>query len=217
MPEARGGRAPHGLMGGGGYVPRFRNLDRREKNFIRGYAYDFGSGGTPNPKYIPKYGEPLLKELADVSGAGFDLTTMGTVLPRFEHGVRINPDVKDAWGIPTLHITQKYTDNEYEMAKDSMNVAEEICRGAGFEILAKHYQMVPPGESIHELGTCRMGADPKTSVLNPFNRAHDVPNLYVMDGSSFVSGGVQNPTLTILALAMRASEHLAEQLRQGNI
>jgi choline dehydrogenase-like flavoprotein len=103
------------------------------------------------------------------------------------------------------------------MAKDSMEMAEQICRGAGFEILAKHSQMVPPGESIHELGTCRMGANPKTSVLNRFNQAHDVKNLFVTDGSSFVSGGAQNPTLTILALSMRAAEHIADQMKSRNI
>ena len=213
VPEAKGGRAGRGLMGGGGYIPRFRNLAGREKNFIRGYAYDFGSGGTPSPRYFPLYGEALQQRLAEVSGAGFSMTTMGTVLPRFEHHVRINRDVKDAWGIPVLHIQQKYTDNEFAMAKDSVQVAEELCRGAGFEVVAKHWEMVPPGESIHELGTCRMGSDPKTSVLNSFNQCHDVKNLFVMDGSAFASGGSQNPTLTILALAMRASEYLAGQMR----
>jgi choline dehydrogenase-like flavoprotein len=217
VPEARGGRAGRGLMGGGGYIPRFRNLATREKNFIRGYAYDFGSGGTPNPRYFPLYGEALQKQLAEVNGAGFSMTAMGTVLPRFEHHVRIDKDKQDAWGIPVLHIHQKYTDNEFEMAKDSMQVAEELCRGAGFEVVAKHWQMVPPGESIHELGTCRMGDDPKTSVLNSFNQCHDVKNLFVMDGSAFTSGGSQNPTLTILALAMRASEYLAEQLRTRSL
>lgn len=213
VPEARGGKAPRGLMGGGGYIVRFRNLDRREKKFLRGYSYDFGSGGTPHPRYFPLYGDALRKAVSDTTGAEFSMTTMGEVLPRYEHHVRIAKDVKDAWGIPALHIHQKYTDNEIEMAKDSMNVGEELCRGAGFEILAKHAQMVPPGESIHELGTCRMGADPKTSVLNQYNQSHDVRNLFVVDGSAFVSGGCQNPTLTIGALAMRASEYLAEQMR----
>lgn len=92
-------------------------------------------------------------------------------------------------------------------------MADELCHEAGFEVLGRHAQMVPPGESIHELGTCRMGSDPKTSVLNKFNQCHDIKNLFVMDGSSFTSGGSQNPTLTILALAMRASEYLAEQMR----
>jgi choline dehydrogenase-like flavoprotein len=103
------------------------------------------------------------------------------------------------------------------MARDAADTLEEVCRAAGFEILAKHAQMVPPGESIHELGTCRMGGDPKTSVLNKWNQAHDVKNLFVVDGSSFTSGGSQNPTLTISALAMRAADYMAEQMRAGNL
>ncbi len=217
VPEARNGKAARGLMGGGGYIPRFRNLDTREKRFIRGYAVDFASGGTPQPHYFPLYGEALQKELNSVTGAGFHMTAMGEVLPRFENHVVVDKNVKDAWGIPALHIRHKYTDNEYEIAKDAMNTLDEVCHSAGFEVLAKHSQMVPPGESIHELGTCRMGDDPKKSVLNKWNQTHDVKNLFVMDGSSFVSGGSQNPTLTILALAMRASEYMAEQMRAGTL
>ncbi|MDQ6665765.1 MAG: GMC family oxidoreductase, partial [Acidobacteriota bacterium] len=149
------------------------------------------------------------------SNAGFGMTAMGKVLPRYENYVRIDKAVKDAWGVPALHIQQKYTGNEFVMAKDAMNTLSELCRDAGFEVLVKHAQMVPPGESIHELGTCRMGADSKKSVLNQWNQSHDVKNLFVIDGSSFVSGGSQNPTLTILALSMRASEYMAEQMRTG--
>ena len=218
VPEARSGRASRNLMGGGGYIPRFRNLRKDEKrSFIRGYAYDFGSGGTPPARYFPQYGEALLKTLADVAGTSFSMTTMGEVLPRHENYARINPEVKDEWGIPALHLNHKYTDNEHAMARDSMEVADELCRGAGFEVVAKHSQMVPPGESIHELGGCRMGADPNKSLLNGFNQSHDVKNLFVVDGSSFVSGGVQNPTLTILSLSMRASEYLIEQRRRGEL
>lgn len=216
VPEARGGRS-RGLMGGGGYVVRFRNIDKREKDFIRGYTFDFGSGGTPSPRQLPLYGERLLQELEDTRGAAFSMTAMGEVLPRFENHVRINNDVKDAWGIPVLHITQKYGDNEIAMAKDARQMAETMCRGAGFEVLASHAQMVPPGESIHELGTCRMGSDPRKSVLNAFNQSHDVRNLFVVDGSSFVTGGAQNPTLTILALSMRASEYLAAAMTRGDL
>ncbi len=217
VPEARGGSPRRGLMGGAGYIPRFRNLDTREKNFIRGYAYDFGSGGTPSANYFPLYGEALQKELAASAGAQFSMTTMGEVLPRHENYAAIDKSVKDEWGIPALHIQHKYTENEFAMAKDSMQVAEELCHGAGFDVLAKHWEMVPPGESIHELGGCRMGENPKTSVLNAYNQSHDVKNLFVVDGSAFVSGGSQNPTLTITALAMRASEYLADQMRQGNL
>lgn len=217
VPEARGGQPPRGLMGGGGCVPRFRNIKTRENNFIRGYMLVFGSGGTPDASYIPFYGDALEKELADVRGAGFSITTMGEVLPRYENHVRIDPNTTDAWGIPALHVQAKYTDNEFAMAKDSMQVAEELCREAGFEVLAQHWQMVAPGESIHELGTCRMGNDPRTSVLNKYNQAHDIKNLFVVDGSAFVSGGCQNPTETISALSMRAADYLAEQMRTREI
>ena len=98
-----------------------------------------------------------------------------------------------------------------------MEVASELCREAGFEILESHAQMVPPGESIHELGGCRMGADPKKSVLNQWNQCHDVKNLFVTDGSSFVTGGAQNPTLTILALSMRAGEYLADKMKKNEL
>lgn len=94
---------------------------------------------------------------------------------------------------------------------------EELFKASGFEILVKSDKVNPPGYSIHELGTCRMGDDPKKSVLNKWNQSHDIKNLFVVDGSAFVTGGWQNPTMTILALAMRASEHLAEEARKGNL
>ena len=158
-----------------------------------------------------------MKQMDELQGAAFAMTTMGEGLPRYENRVSIHPTLKDAWGIPSLHIEQVYTQNEFDMAKDAMETGAAACEGAGFQVIAKHAQMVPPGESIHELGTCRMGADPKKSVLNGWNQAHDVKNLFVIDGSSFVSGGVQNPTLTILALAMRASEYLIDQKKKGQI
>jgi choline dehydrogenase-like flavoprotein len=217
VPEARGGKAPRGLMGGSGYIPRFRNLTNKESKFIRGYAYDFSSGGTPGTEYIPLYGDELKRELANLEGSAFHMTTMGEVLPRRENAVRIDKNKVDAWGIPVLHIQHRYTDNEFEMAKDAMQTADELCHESGFQVLAKHWEMVPPGESIHELGTCRMGTDPKTSVLNGFNQTHDVKNLFVVDGSAFVSGGSQNPTLTICALSMRAGDRIAERMRARDI
>jgi choline dehydrogenase-like flavoprotein len=217
VPEARSGQAKPGLMGGGGYIPRFRNLTTREKDFLRGYAVDFGSGGTPHSRYFPLYGDALQKELADARNSGFQMTVMGEVLPRFENHVRIDKNVKDAWGIPALHMSARYTGNEHAMARDAEHTLSTACEDAGFKVLASHAQMVPPGESIHELGTCRMGDNPKTSVLNQWNQCHDVKNLFVIDGSSFVSGGSQNPTLTILALAMRASERVMDEKKAGNL
>ena len=142
---------------------------------------------------------------------------MGEVLGRYENHVRINKDVVDAWGIPVLDVQTKYTDNEFNMARDAVDTSIAVAEAAGFEVLSKNYDPNPPGYSIHEIGTCRMGDNPKQSVLNKWNQSHDIKNLFVVDGSSFVSAGWQNPTITISALALRASEYLAEQMRQRSI
>lgn len=217
IPDVRNGKAPQGYAGGGGYAPRFKNLKKKEKNFIRGYAFDFSTGGTPSLAYLPYYGEELEKALEKNRGAGFSCTTMGEVLPRFENHVRINKNMRDAYGIPVLHFSAKYTDNEFNMAKDAVETLAELCHDCGWEVLARHDEMFPPGYSIHEVGTCRMGDNPRTSVLNKWNQSHDIKNLFVVDGSSFVTGGTQNPTMTISALSMRASEYLVEETRKGNL
>ena len=208
-------KAPGGGGGrSGGYIPRFVNLKQgKEEDFIRGYALDFNLAGTPDPKYIPAYGAELDKALADYRGKSASVTIMGEVLARYENFVSIDKNVVDAYGIPVLHFQCKYGDNEAKMLKHAMNKFEDLCHTSDFETLAKHDQPWPPGYSIHELGTCRMGDDPKKSVLNKWNQSHDIKNLFVVDGSSFVTGGYQNPTMTILALSMRASEHLMDQMK----
>src|SRR5690606_31992199 len=115
VPEARASRNQRGVTGGAGYVCRFRNLKpgQSENGFIRGYTLDFGSGGAPNPRYLKGYGESMLKELSDLQSAGFAATTMGEVLPRHENVAKIDPVLKDAWGIPSLNIQHRYTDNEH--------------------------------------------------------------------------------------------------------
>ncbi|MFN0124561.1 MAG: GMC oxidoreductase [Blastocatellia bacterium] len=217
MPEARDGKAPRGLLGGSGYIPRFSNLKTKEKNFLRGYACDLYPGGTPDPKLLPAWGAELQKQLDSYRGAGIGTTIMGEVLPRYENYVKPDPKVTDAWGIPVLNIHCRYTDNEFHMARHAVDTISAIFQEAGVETLHHNDKMFPPGYSIHELGTCRMGDNPKTSVLNQWNQSHDIKNLFVVDGSSFVTGGTQNPTLTILALSMRASEYLADQLRRGDL
>jgi len=218
VPEARDGKAPDGLMGGAAFIPRFRNIDTKSKDFIRGYALNVYSSTRPmDPRNFAAYGEDLQKKMDSYAGSGFAMSMMGEVLSHYKHHVRIDKTVVDAWNIPVLHVETEYTDNEFNMARDAVNTSIELAEASGFEVLSKNYDPNPPGYSIHETGTCRMGDDPKTSVLNKWNQSHDIKNLYVVDASSFVSGGWQNPTMTILALSMRASEHLAEQMRQGNV
>jgi choline dehydrogenase-like flavoprotein len=215
VPDARG-RKGSKIMGGSAIVPRFRNIDTKTNQFLRGYAFNVSSmKGGLSPRNFTAYGAELEKKLEEYYGSGFQMTIMGEVLGRYENLVRIDKEKVDAWGIPVLHIHTKYTDNEYNMAKDAVQVGSELCEAAGFEVLSQNPMPNPPGYSIHEIGTCRMGDDPKKSVLNRWNQSHDHKNLFVVDGACFTSGGWQNPTMTILALSMRASEHLAIEMRKG--
>ncbi|MES1258742.1 MAG: GMC family oxidoreductase [Acidobacteriota bacterium] len=215
VPEARDGKAPEGLMGGTALIPRFRNLKKGEKrNFIKGYGMLVSSGGAASPGFFTDYGEALQKKLDSYAGSCMTASIYGERVPRFENHVRINKAVRDEWGIPVLHIDVRDSANELNMAKDAADTAEELLRDAGWEILSKTDKFYPPGYSIHEVGTCRMGDDPKTSVLNKWSQSHDIKNMFVVDGGSFVTCGWQNPTLTILALAMRASEYLADQMQK---
>jgi choline dehydrogenase-like flavoprotein len=218
VPEARDGKSTPELMGGGALIPRFRNIGSKANGFIRGYALNVFSGAGPiGSHHFAAYGEELESKLESYHGSGFSTGIMGEVLARYENHVSIDKGVVDAWNIPVLRIDTKYTDNEFNMARDAVDTSIAMAEAAGFEVLSKNYEPNPPGYSIHELGTCRMGDNPKTSVLNKWNQSHDIKNLLVVDGASFVSAGWQNPTMTILALAMRASEHLAEEMRQGKV
>jgi choline dehydrogenase-like flavoprotein len=217
VPEARN-RKGAGLMGGSAIVPRFRNIDTKSDKFLRGYAFNVTSTtGGIGARNFAAYGAELEKKLDEYYGSGFVMSIMGEVPGRYENHVRIDSTKTDAWGIPVLHVDTKYTDNEFNMARDAVDVASEVCESAGFEVLSKNAAPNPPGYSIHEIGTCRMGDDPKKSVLNKWNQSHDHKNLFVVDGACFTSGGWQNPTMTILSLSMRASEHLAAEMNKGNL
>ena len=199
-------------------MPRFRNINTKAKSFIGGYALNvYSSTRQVDPRYFAAYGAELQKKLDSYEGSGFGMSIMGQVIPHYEHQVNIDKNVVDAWNIPVLHIDTRYTDNEFNMARDAVDTGVAMAEAAGFEVLAKNYKPNPPGYSIHELGTCRMGDNPKTNVLNKWNQSHDIKNLFVVDGSSFPGSGWQNPTMTILSLSMRSAEYLAEQMRQGNV
>ena len=218
-PEALNGEATPELNGGSGFIPPFRNVGPGTwaPNFIGRYAVSVTSGVTPSDDVLGAYGEDLVKKRAMYANAGFSVSMLGEVVPRFENHVRLNKDVTDPWGISVLHASAQYGENEDNMQVDAQNVLEELMHECGIEVLLRSGARREFGQSTHELGTCRMGDDPKTSVLNKWNQAHDVKNLFVVDGSCFVTGGWQNPTLTMLALASRAAEYLAEELRQGSL
>ena len=204
---------------GGFYVPRFRNLKDKQPDFIRGYGFEGNSGQSIYPWSAgrPGFGKAYKKEVRDYVGAFINMGGFGEVLPRYENSVSIDPNVKDTWGIPVLRFDYQFGENEKKMAQDMAVTGKEMFEAAGIEVIGNDADLLTPGWSIHELGTSRMGNDPKTSVLNQFQQSHDVPNLLVVDGSSHVNASCQNPTWTIMALAWRSCDHLADELRKGNL
>jgi len=203
------------------YVIRFRNTktSEQQKDFIRGYGFQGGGGGGYPNFRAPGFGAAWKKAILTASPSSIQLGGFGETLARFENHAKIDPEGKvDAWGIPVLHVSMTFGDNERAMMKDIAVTAAEMIEAAGGTMVQQNVDTnAVPGWGIHEVGTARMGSDPKTSVLNAFCATHDVKNLYVMDGSCFVSIACQNPTLTIMALAVRATDHLLEEMRTGSI
>ncbi|MBL8190418.1 MAG: GMC family oxidoreductase, partial [Acidobacteria bacterium] len=205
------------------FVPRFRNLDAKTKHpkFLRGYGFEGGSaiGAFPGiAKRLPGFGSEFKKQTRRWYTAPVGLTTRAAMLSRFENFVEIDPGgVVDAWGIPVLKIHIQHSDNEREMGKDAAASAAEILKQAGAEQISISENLTVPGRIIHELGTARMGDDPKKSVLNKFNQVWDAKNVFVTDGAAFVGSANQNPTLTILALTIRACEYLTEEMKRNNL
>jgi choline dehydrogenase-like flavoprotein len=221
IPQLRGNRNTAGDArpdGTGIYIPRFRNLRERRSDFIRGYGFEGGGGSSEYPGFarkLPGFGAKFKEEIKKNYATVISIGSFGEVLPRAENYVEIDPVVKDAWGIPVLRFNIEWGPNELAMAKDMIETQREMFRAAGIEVLSERTKPLPPGWSIHEAGTARMGDDPKKSVLNKFNQCHDIKNLYVVDAACFVSSSEKNPTLTILALAMRAADHIAEEMKRG--
>jgi choline dehydrogenase-like flavoprotein len=205
---------------GGTYIPRFRNVTDRNAKFIRGYSFEIDTGTSIFPDYatsLPGFGSEWKREVKKIWPSIVSMGTNGEVLTSDQNFVEIDPQIKDAWGIPVLKIHMEFGPNEEAMVEDMATMAQEIFEAAGIEVLAFDKGPLPPGWSIHEMGTARMGTNPKTSVLNPFGQAHDVKNLFVVDGSQMVSATCLEPTITIMALAARDCDYLIEELKRGNL
>lgn len=209
------GHRPNGII-----VPRFQNIGgAQHPDFLRGYQMG-GQGrqmGWSRGINQVGIGESLKAELRDPGPWQMRLSGAGECLPRYENHVRINPDVNDAWGIPALHFSADWSDNERAMRKDMVISAAEMLDAAGFTDIETYDSKVVPGEYIHEMGGARMGNDAKISILNAHNQAHDIPNLFITDGSSMASSGNQNPSLTYMALTARAAHYAVAELKRGNL
>lgn len=201
-------------------IVAYRNIDSRHPKFIRSYTHEGGSGARMFPGYaraIAGYGNQFKKTVRSYYTAPLSFNTRAEALARWENYIEIDKSVVDAWGIPVLRMHSAFGDNEKEMAKDAVENLKALFHALGAESVRTTEFIQAPGSMIHDMGTARMGTDPKKSVLNKFNQAHDVKNLFVVDGASFVTCGGYGPTLTIAALAARASDYIVTQMKRGDL
>ena len=215
--EYYSGRRPTGLV-----IPRFANYSESKPNFLRGYLLT-GSAmreGWDSFSQRDGFGADYKNTIRNAGSWVFNLGGSGEMLPRYENQVSLHPTLKDKWGMPQLHIECDLSENDWKMFDDIANTCAEILDAIGVKNVTKKIDAKKdwhPGLAIHEMGTARMGKDPKTSVLNGWNQAHDVPNLFVTDGSSMASCASQNPSLTFMALTARAADYAVQQLKLGKI
>ena len=209
------GNRPNGI-----YVARFRNVTDKHPKFVRGYGFQGGASrahwdrGARQKGFGAAFKNSLLRDLGPWQ---VWLGGWGECLPRADNYCRLHPTLKDKWGVPALHIQCTFGPNERELLKDMQVTAAEVLEAAGAKDIHTFNEELEPGLCIHEMGTARMGRDPKTSVLNGWNQAHDVPNVFVTDGACMTSSGNQNPSITYMALTARACDYAVEQLKRGQI
>ena len=201
------------------YIPRFRNVTTREEKFKRGYGYEVYSGRGSWTRGVGSgdFGADFKNEITRPGPWNVYIEGYGETLPNHENRIWLSHDKPDRWGIPRLNISMQYRENELAMARQMAEDAAEMLKAAKLENVESFNRPVVPGSVIHEMGTARMGRDPKTSVLNSRNQLHTVPNLFVTDGSFMVSSPTQNPSLTYMAMTARAADFAVEQLKRGAI
>ncbi|PWU07898.1 MAG: GMC family oxidoreductase [Verrucomicrobia bacterium] len=201
------------------YMPRFRNVKDKQRDFIRGYgmqAYSFQDGWRRGAMEID-FGADFKRRMSDPGPWNFIFEGYGECLPRHDNFVEIDKNTVDAWGIPCLKIHCAFGENELALRKDASLTAAEMLSAAGAREIQPFRDTDPPGFSIHEMGTARMGRDPKTSVLNSWNQSHDIKNLFITDGACMTSSGCANPSLTYMALTARACDYAVNQLKRGEL
>ena len=196
-------------------MPNFRNVYKQETDFLRGYMVFFGAGrgfGSANA-----LGTEFKDALSEAGDWYVSIMMQGETIPKETNHVRLSKDKKDAWGMPQLITSVDYDDNDLKSMKDFLQVASEMFDKAGCKNIQPRDSMQAPGLDIHEVGGCRMGKDPKTSLLDKWNAFHNCNNVFVTDGACMTSTSTQNPSLTFMAITARAANHAVKELKKGNI
>jgi choline dehydrogenase-like flavoprotein len=204
------GRRPSGV-----YIPRFRNVHKQETDFLRGWgAQGSASRGRGRGEGI---GADLKTAITEAGKWTFGFGAFGECLPYKENRITLNENEKDKWGRPTLNLDASFKDNEKKMQQDMVEQLKEMAEKMGGKNVRHNGEMSYPGNANHEMGTARMGHDPKTSVLNRWNQVHDVKNVFITDGACMTSTACVNPSLTYMALTARAVDYCVAELKKRNI
>ncbi len=208
-----------GQRANGIYIPRYRNIGNDKRDYLRGFGYQGRGSRTSWQRGIAElgFGADFKNEITKPGPWQMGLTGFGECLPYYENKATLTTEKKDKWGQRTLKIDCSFKENEMAMRQDMMNDAAEMLEAAGLKNVKTYDNHSTPGQGIHEMGTARMGRDPKTSVLNKWNQMHDVPNVFITDGSCMTSAACQNPSLTYMALTARACDYAVNEMKKGNI
>ncbi len=198
------------------YIPRFKNIKKKDADFIRGYHYGASAYRTRQHADI-EIGESLKESMSVPGKWQMSLYAFGECLPYQDNRIILNHDKKDKWGRPIVAINCEFKENEKIMNKDIENTAKEMLEAADFKNIHVSNNMSYPGNANHEMGTARMGKDPKTSVLNSFNQMHEVKNVFITDGSCMTSGACVNPSLTYMALTARACDYAVKEMKRMDL
>lgn len=208
-----------GRRANGIYIPRYRNLNGEKRDYIRGFGYQGGASRENWGRDIPEMniGAEFKDALTEPGVWTMGIGGFGETLPYHENKVTLDKNVKDKWGLPVLAVDAICRDNEMKMRVDMAEDAKEMLEAAGVKNVHTFTGTAVLGRGIHEMGTARMGRDPKTSVLNEWNQVWDAKNVFVTDGACMASTACQNPSLTYMALTARAANHAVEELKKGNV
>jgi len=208
------GKRPTGL-----YIPRFRNVNGDKRDYIRGFGYQGGASRSGWSRDVAELGlgGPMKEALSEPGPWSMGITAFGEILPYHDNLIKLSDTVKDKWGMEALVMSAEIKENEKKMRVDMMNDAAEMLEVAGFKNVKTYDNGYIFGNGIHEMGTARMGKDPKTSVLNGNNQVWDAKNVFVTDGACMTSAAAQNPSLTYMALTARAAAFAVEELKKQNL
>ena len=209
----------YGRRANGIYIPRYRNLNNDKRDYIRGFGYQGSAGRERWSRDIPELsiGADFKDSLSEPGNWTMGMGGFGETLPYHENRVYLDKNKKDKWGLPVPVIDAVVRDNEMKMRVDMINDAKEMLEAAGVKNVKTYNSEAVLGKGIHEMGTARMGTDPKSSVLNKWNQVWDATNVYVTDGAAMASSACQNPSLTYMALTARAADHAVSELKKMNI